>query len=322
MLWAAGSSWMFLNVLAESLAGETDIYNYLPLLSETIKSTLVPALMMLAMLWQPMFATGKRTRIVLWVVGGAGVVAVLWLLAKQVANIESPSDFIRLGFAERAIFTHVLFVSGWLALRVAGKRADWPALKIIGWVPAGVALFRVVWFDLALLNPVFVAQAVGPVPIANLAVGHMALVAIWLWLLSAYAAGAEKWPGAQLALQSLSLGAMIIATLAAVRQAMQGSIMAKGFIGTGENYLYSVALMALAIAWLARGMMAGSRLLRIAGLGLLTAVTLKVFLIDAAALMGVLRILSFLGLGIALIGIGWAYGRVMGTAKANAKTDI
>jgi uncharacterized membrane protein len=62
-------------------------------------------------------------------------------------------------------------------------------------------------------------------------------------------------------------------------------------------------------------MMAGSRLLRISGLALLTAVTFKVFLIDAASLTGVLRILSFLGLGIALIGIGWAYGRVMGTAK-------
>ncbi len=177
-----------------------------------------------------------------------------------------------------------------------------------------------IWFDLALLNPVLVAQAVGPVPVANLAVGHMALVAIWLWLLGAKAAGADKWKDAPLMLQSLSLGAMIVTVLATVRHAMQGSIMAKGFISTGENYLYSVALMALAIAWLARGMMAGSRLLRIAGLALLTAVTLKVFLIDAASLTGVLRILSFLGLGIALIGIGWAYGRVMGTTRKQTET--
>ena len=34
-----------------------------------------------------------------------------------------------------------------------------------------------------------------------------------------------------------------------------------------------------------------------------------------AALTGVLRILSFLGLGIALIGIGWAYGRIMGAGR-------
>ena len=56
-------------------------------------------------------------------------------------------------------------------------------------------------------------------------------------------------------------------------------------------------------------------LLRIAGLLLLTIITFKVFLIDAAQLDGVLRILSFLGLGIALIGIGWIYGKVMKTAE-------
>jgi len=44
-------------------------------------------------------------------------------------------------------------------------------------------------------------------------------------------------------------------------------------------------------------------------------VTLKVFLIDAAALTGLLRILSFLALGLALIGIGWAYGRFVATAS-------
>jgi uncharacterized membrane protein len=55
--------------------------------------------------------------------------------------------------------------------------------------------------------------------------------------------------------------------------------------------------------------------LRIAGLSLLTVVTFKVFLIDAAALTGLLRILSFLGLGVTLIGIGWAYGRVINIDK-------
>ena len=39
------------------------------------------------------------------------------------------------------------------------------------------------------------------------------------------------------------------------------------------------------------------------------------FLVDASALEGVLRALSFLGLGVALIAIGWAYGRFLGRAK-------
>jgi uncharacterized membrane protein len=55
----------------------------------------------------------------------------------------------------------------------------------------------------------------------------------------------------------------------------------------------------------------GDKALRLAGLALLTATALKVFLVDADALEGVLRILSFLGLGVALIGIGKLYGTVL-----------
>ena len=80
----------------------------------------------------------------------------------------------------------------------------------------------------------------------------------------------------------------------------------RGRLGLGQHRrgAWLAALLALAIGWLAIGIKTGLAILRLAGLALLTVVTLKVFLIDAAALVGVLRILSFMGLGIALIGIG------------------
>lgn len=74
----------------------------------------------------------------------------------------------------------------------------------------------------------------------------------------------------------------------------------------------SAAWLLLAIGLLLAGIRLGEKALRVAGLALLTVTVLKVFLIDAAALQGVLRILSFLGLGIALIGIGLLYGKVLG----------
>jgi uncharacterized membrane protein len=40
------------------------------------------------------------------------------------------------------------------------------------------------------------------------------------------------------------------------------------------------------------------------------ATVLKVFLIDAAGLDGLLRILSFVALGLSLIGIGWLHKRL------------
>ncbi len=177
-------------------------------------------------------------------------------------------------------------------------------------------------YDLAVVNPVYVEQAVGGLPLANLGTVHAALIAMWCWL---YAKTAPVYLPATLqkdaepALRLLGLGAMILTVLVTVRQVSHGSILNAPTIFTGENYMYSAGLLMLAIAWLARGMTGGSKLLRMAGLALLTAVTLKVFLIDAAALSGILRIFSFLGLGIALIGIGWAYGRVMVAGRTEAK---
>lgn len=313
MLATAALSHEFWNALASSLAGEKALFDYLPFVTDALRSTLVPAVLIGAIAWQPYFATGHKTRVAALAVAGAGVGAFVWLIAKQPAAIATPADFIRLGFAERVIFTQILFGLGWLALTQATAR-HWPSLANVGWVVAGVALFRFVWFDLLLLNPVMVPQAVGPVPVANLVTGHLALTALWLWLMAKQAP-----PRFVIAAHGLSLGTMIVAVFATIRQAVQGNLISGAAIETGENYLYSAGLLALSIAWLVIGITRGSKLLRIAGLLLLTLVTLKVFLIDAAALTGILRILSFLGLGIALIGIGWAYGRLMAvdkTAKA------
>ena len=73
----------------------------------------------------------------------------------------------------------------------------------------------------------------------------------------------------------------------------------------------SIAWLALSVILIAIGMATRDRALRLVGLILLTLTVLKLFLIDAAALEGILRILSFLGLGIALIGVGKLYAKVL-----------
>ncbi|WP_373473225.1 DUF2339 domain-containing protein [Sphingorhabdus lacus] len=307
MLLACGYSYRFFGAIGASLSGEGAVLKYLPAVSAGLRETLLPSLLIAAVAWTPVFAAGRRTRALALALGGAGVAAVIWLLAKQVAAIASPSDFIRLGFAERAVFTQMIFALGWLSLRQHDRQPDWPYVRMAGLFLAGLGLFRVIWFDLALHNPVLDPQAVGPVPVANLLTGHFALVAMWLWLIAREGSEHLRVP-----VQCSSLAMMVITTLGSIRQAMQGSLVSGAGIETGENYLYSAGLLALSIVWLFLGISRASKLLRIAGLVLLTVVTLKVFLVDAAALTGVLRILSFLGLGIALIGIGWAYGRVMG----------
>ncbi|HEX8623763.1 MAG TPA: DUF2339 domain-containing protein [Allosphingosinicella sp.] len=83
-----------------------------------------------------------------------------------------------------------------------------------------------------------------------------------------------------------------------------------GYDLTARDFV-SATWLVLALALVAAGIRIPDKALRLAGLILLTATILKVFLLDAAELQGVLRILSFLGLGIALIGMGKLYGTVL-----------
>lgn len=86
-----------------------------------------------------------------------------------------------------------------------------------------------------------------------------------------------------------------------------------------ETYTYSVVWLLLGLALLGLGARFGSRPLRLASAIMVTLTTLKVFLIDMSELEGVLRAFSFMGLGVALIGIGLLYQRVLKDADSSGK---
>jgi uncharacterized membrane protein len=62
---------------------------------------------------------------------------------------------------------------------------------------------------------------------------------------------------------------------------------------------------------MAVGIAAGIRRLRLAALAIIGLTSAKVFLVDMAGLVGLWRVLSFLGLGLVLIGLGAAYRRLV-----------
>lgn len=83
-----------------------------------------------------------------------------------------------------------------------------------------------------------------------------------------------------------------------------------GALGLFDNAIDDAELWAWSGAWLvfglglmAFGVWASRRRLRLAALGVIGLVCVKVFLIDMSDLAGILRVLSFLGLGLGLIGL-------------------
>lgn len=281
--------------LTVSLVWEELPYVQLPPAGDAARLLLLPALALIgAGLWQrPLF--GSSRRLILPAATGIAI-AGLYVLLKQPLAIATPEAFRAHGFLERAALTNLALLAAWAA---------WHRHRPLAAALLALALGRILWFDLLGLNPALVPQAVGPLPILNAATLHLTLAAAILWRLAGL-------PRRSLIAALLTL----IAALATIRQVAHGSILT-GPVSLAENGGYSAAMLALSILWLWRGIARAGADLRRFGLTLLTLTTLKVFLIDASALEGVLRIMSFMALGAALIGIGWAYRRFV-TPAGNA----
>ncbi len=88
-----------------------------------------------------------------------------------------------------------------------------------------------------------------------------------------------------------------------------------GRIGDAELWSWSGAWLVYAIGLMVLGVRTGQRAPRLAALGVVGLVCVKVFLVDMPDLIGLWRVLSFLGLGLALIGLGVAYRRFVLPAR-------
>jgi uncharacterized membrane protein len=294
--------------LAGSLFGDPALATQLPFARIALEALLLPALL-LAPLAFLIPAEAKRRRVSPLAVASALAAAAVYVLFKQAYGLSSAEDFAARGFAERMLITQALFALGWLICtgRIPLPRVDEDRQWLAGILITALAAARLVWFDMVVDDPLLVAQSVGSLPVANLLAPAYLLSALWLYR-ARRGAGHRLRSGLWLL---LALACLVFGTMLMVRQGFQGPILSRPGVPAAESYGYSLAGLLLSIALLLAGMRLPDKALRLAGLVLLTATTLKVFLIDASALEGVLRILSFLVLGIALIGIGKLYTAVL-----------
>jgi uncharacterized membrane protein len=84
-----------------------------------------------------------------------------------------------------------------------------------------------------------------------------------------------------------------------------------GPISDPENYTFSAVWLVFAVGLLTVGLLLDSKPSRIASAAVIGLTTAKVFLIDMAGLAGIWRALSFIGLGLVLVGIGYLYQHLL-----------
>ncbi len=218
--------------------------------------------------------------------------------------------FAKASFLERGAITNVLFAYG-LACLAAGRRFERSAFFQSGVLLVGVSMFRLVYFDLIVKNPLWFGGEVAGVPPFDALTLTFAVPILWSWLAAAEIGRAE---GARLIHFAKFLRAMTLVLAFAwisleIRKLYQGTALDGPVTTDAEFYSYSAAWLIFALALLFYGTLKGSQLLRYASLAIILVTVTKVFLLDAGSLTGLYRVFSFLGLGLSLLGISYFYGR-------------
>jgi uncharacterized membrane protein len=195
-----------------------------------------------------------------------------------------------------------------VALWIARLRHDPVALW--AWRLSGaLTVVTVLLLQVLVSNPIFEPADVGALPIANGLLLAYALPAV-------IAFAARQWTDVEQSpfvnLLAEATGAILVFVWLSleVRHFFDPAFERSGLTAEGvELYAYSIVWLLFGVALLGLGFWRNVTALRHAGMVLVCLVVAKVFLIDMAGLEGLLRVFSFLGLGAALLGLGYAYRR-------------
>ena len=110
----------------------------------------------------------------------------------------------------------------------------------------------------------------------------------------------------------LRIGVGAIAGLAAaayvgleIRRLWQGPVLSAPGVADGEQYSYTITLLLLGSGLLIAALRSGRATLRKIALAVIGLAIAKVFLIDMSGLTGLIRVFSFLALGLSLVALTW-----------------
>jgi uncharacterized membrane protein len=225
-----------------------------------------------------------------------------YYLVRDIFQISPDFFSIRAGFVERGVITLIIAASGLALMRYTDF------MKIWGMGLFHLAILRIAYFDLLILNPYLDnTQFVGDWPLVNgvtMIYGAGLLLSLWatrIWSRNASLIGNGY--------KALSLLLIFAFSSLTVRQYFHGGQLADGVMSNGELYGYSAAWLLTGLGLLAFGIAKQNKPARLASLAFMLLTIGKVFLFDAAELEGLHRVFSFLGLGISLIGLSFFYAR-------------
>ncbi|AZO24843.1 DUF2339 domain-containing protein [Mesorhizobium sp. M1E.F.Ca.ET.045.02.1.1] len=269
----------------------------------------VPALAFGFTAWQLARTTNGRPRLVMEAASALFALLTVAMLVRHAMH-GGVIDTGPVTLAEQAIYTLIALGAGSILVAI-DMRSPSSVLRYGSMAAGVVSAGLIVIQHFAVLNPLVTDESTGTIPFFNLLFLAYLLPAIAAGGLALYVRDKRpRWYAAMLALFA-SLLAFAYATLS-VRRLFKGEFIGLwSGLGQLETYTYSALWLVIGVALLTAGVWLRSQLLRIASAVLIAVAVVKVFLFDMSELEGVLRALSFIGLGAVLIGIGLFYQRLL-----------
>jgi len=186
-------------------------------------------------------------------------------------------------------------------------------------IVAGLTLAAIVFGLVVTVNPMLTGRPVGTGTIFNLVLLGYGIPAILAAILALIARASR--PLAYRAIAATAAVGLALAYLSLeVRTLYHGSVLWRGATSDVEQYTYSAVWLTFGVALLIAGFLLRSQPARLASAAVVALTIAKVFLVDMAGLEGIFRALSFIGLGVVLVGIGLLYQRLLFPAQAKAIT--
>ena len=274
-----------------------------------------------------------------WILYGYGIPALAfwvagWLLRKRADDV--PSRIVDAGailftvltatlqirhavyggniyYAAASLAEVALQVSGGLAMVIGLERLRLRTRSIVHDVAAlliaGFCLLAIVFGLLLLENPWIWSTNVGGLFLNLNLLGYAIPAALAAAIGLTTRATRPQWYRTVAAITAVVLALTYLSFQ--VARFYQGPRLSVGPVGGAEGYTYSAVWLAFGVMVLVVGMGLRSQPVRLCAVAVVLITVAKVFLVDMAGLGGVWRSLSFIGLGLVLVGIWFLYRRLL-----------
>lgn len=276
--------------------------------SDVLLSHLGP-LALLAAAWGAMAArAGGATRVV--IESAVWSIAAIFLSVVLQRWLGGPGAMGHAGLGLTAVVWLASSMVQLWRLRAGGRVVRWLRLAL-GCIMGAVALVTLV-AQAVLTNPLvpllwrkeFVS---GPLILDTLAAAYLPVALVFApaaWKLDHL----RRLPRLAFAVAGAGYGAWYLAL--EIRRLWQGDDLSVPGVSDGELYSYTVALILISVVLLGLALVRRSETLRRVAMAGVALTVAKVFLVDMSGLSGLVRVASFLGLGLSLAGLAWLNRRI------------